>query len=259
MDESGHPHPNDFTTRPVLVTACFDAKYLKSVNTELFNLKRRVLNEHRPSFELKAKKLITPSTFRNRPEKRELVESFFDLLRNWNMIIFAQIIERPSTPPAVGSDFLPMQFRHQLYRVNRHMELYSPDDLAAIMFDGNGSQFGGLSVKFTNWLYRHAGGRSLTHLADSPFFVDSRITPGIQVADMAASVVRQYEERELFRGIPAGDGYSSAISRYYKILREKTVDVEAPQGDFTWYGFNRMPEADHYMGASGDSEDNSGE
>ena len=76
MDESGHPHPNDQTSRPVLVTACFDAKYLKSVKTELVNLRPRILNLDDPSFEMNAEKLITPSTFRNRPEKRELVESF---------------------------------------------------------------------------------------------------------------------------------------------------------------------------------------
>ena len=63
---------------------------------------------------------------------------------------------------------------------------------------------------------------------------------------MAASVIRQYEERELFRGSQPGDSYGSAINRYYKILKEKTRDLEAPSGGFTWYGFNRMPEREHY-------------
>ena len=132
-----------------------------------------------------------------------------------------------------------MQFRHQLYRVNRLLELHRPDELAAIMFDGDGSQFGGLAIRFSNWLYRSAGGQSLTRLADSPFFVDSKVTVGIQLADMVASVVRQYEERRLFHSIPGGDSFASAIARYYTIVEEKTVDLEAPQGDFTWYGFNR--------------------
>lgn len=124
------------------------------------------------------------------------------------MVIFAQIMERPTDPPTTSSDFLPMQFRQQLYRVNRYLELHRPDDLAAVMFDGDGSQFGGLAIRFSNWLYRAAGGQSLTHLADSPFFVDSRVTPGIQFADMVASVIRQYEERELFHGTPAGDSFA---------------------------------------------------
>ena len=247
MDESGHPHPNDQSTRPVLVTVCVDAGYLRTINTELFRLKRRILQREWFDFEMKAKKLITPGTFRNRPEKREFVESFFELLRNLDVVIFAQIMERPTQPPPTSKDFLPMQFRQQLYRVNRYLELHHTDTLAAIMFDGNGSQFGGLAVRFSNWLYRTVGGQSLTYLADSPFFVDSKVTPGIQLSDMVASIIRQYEERELFRGALAGDSFASAIARYYRIVKEKTLDLEAPQGDFTWYGFNRMPERDHYQ------------
>ena len=43
MDESGHPHPKDATTRPVLVSVCIDAQDLRAVCTELFKLKRRIL------------------------------------------------------------------------------------------------------------------------------------------------------------------------------------------------------------------------
>ena len=247
MDESGHPHPNDHSTRPVLVTVCLDASYLRTLNTETFRLKRRILRRDSFDFEMKAKKLITPGTFRNRPDKREFVESFFELLRNLDIVVFAQIMERPAEPPPMSNEFLPVQFRHQLYRVNRYLELHKPDDLAAVMFDGDGSQFGGLAIRFSNWLYRSVGGQSLSRLADSPFFVDSKVTPGIQVADMVASVIRQFEERELFHGLPEGDSFSSAIARFYKIAKEKTIDLEAPQGDFTWYGFNRMPEREHYQ------------
>lgn len=250
MDESGHPHPNDQSTRPVLVAVCLDVSYLRTINTEIYRLKSRILKRDSFDFEMKAKKLITPGTFRNRPEKREFVKSFFELLRSLDIVIFAEIMERPSSPPPTSYNFLPMQFRHLLYRVNRYLQLNKPDELAAIMFDGDGSHFGGLAIRFSNWLYRSDGGQSLTHLAESPFFVDSKVTPGIQVADMVASVIRQYEERELFNGIPAGDSYSSAIGRYYRIVREKTVDLESPQGDLTWYGFNRMPKRDHFQPSS---------
>ena len=255
MDESGHPHPNDGSHRPVLVSVCFDARHLKLLNTELFKLKNRILRRGSFEFEAKAKKLITPGTFRNRPEKHEFVESFFDLVRNLDVVIFAEIMERPTRPPAVHPDFLPMQFRHQLYRVNRLLELESNEELAAIMFDGNGTQFGGIAIRFSNWLYRSRGGQSLTHIANSPFFVDSKVTPGIQVADMAASVIRQYEERELFRGITSGDSYASSIVRYHRILQEKTRDLDSPQGeDFVWHGFNRMAEREHYVGEGAGTE-----
>ena len=31
MDESGHPHPKDASTRPVLVSVCIEDKNLRSV------------------------------------------------------------------------------------------------------------------------------------------------------------------------------------------------------------------------------------
>jgi len=118
--------------------------------------------------------------------------------------------------------------------------------LGAIFFDGDGSQYSHLSIRFSNWLYKSRGGQSLTSIVDSPFFVDSKLTSEIQIADMVASVIRLYEENELFRSTPIGDAFLSSISRYYNIIKEKTRDLEAPSGDFTWYGFERMPERLHY-------------
>lgn len=246
MDESGHPHPNDRASRPVLVSVCINAHELRVISIELFKLKRRILQRDQGDFEAKAKRLITRATFRNRPEKREFVESFFEMCRNLPLVIFAEIMERPQSPPPTDIGFLPMQFRHLLYRINRLLDLETERSLGAIFFDGDGSQYSKLSVRFSNWLYRSRGGQSLVNLVDSPFFVDSRFTSGIQIADMVASVLRIYEENELFRWAPTGDDFLSAISRYYSIIREKTKDLEAPAGDFIWYGFNRMPERLHY-------------
>ena len=92
MDESGHPHPNDSATRPVLVSVCIKDKDLRNVCTELFKLKRRILNKDNSDFEAKASQIINRSTFRNRPDKREFVESFFDKCRNLPILIFAIII-----------------------------------------------------------------------------------------------------------------------------------------------------------------------
>jgi len=253
MDESGHPHPNDPAVRPVLVSVCIRDKDLRSVCTELFKLKRRILQKDNDEFEAKASRLINRSTFRNRPEKREFVESFFDSCRNLPLMIFAVIMEKPHQPPPTNKEFLPMQFRHLLYRINRLIDLEMHGDFGAVFFDGDGSQYNCVSVRFNNWLYRSRGGQSLTNLVESPFFVDSKLTGGIQIADMVAGVIRIYEEQELFRGVPT-DAFLSAISSYYRILKDKTKDLEAPVGHFTWYGFERMPERLHYVPTESDEE-----
>lgn len=246
MDESGHPHPNDSATRPVLVSVCIKDKDLRQVCTELYKLKRRILQKDHSEFEAKANQIITRSTFRNRPEKKEFVESLFDACRNLPIIIFAVIMEKPHTVPPSDINFLPMQFRHLLYRINRLIDLEMSGEFGAIFFDGDGSQYNRLSVRFNNWLYRSRGGQSLTNLVESPFFVDSRLTSAIQIADMVAGVTRIYEENELYRGY-SSDSFLSSIARYYRIIRDKTINLEAPSGNFTWYGFEQMPERLHYI------------
>ena len=228
IDESGHPHPNDPSSRPVLASVCIDADQLKSLNTSLFQLKRDLLGKDQFEIEAKANSLINRGTFRRRPEKREFVESFFELLRNFPLTVFAIVMERPVSPPPVERNFLPMPFRYILQRINRLAEQDPNIDLAAVMFDGDGSQYNRISERFSNWLFRSNSGRSLTHLAESPFFVDSRFTPQIQVADMIAGVIRIYQENYLNQGVPSGDPFLSAISRYYKIVQQKTIDLNSP-------------------------------
>ena len=74
---------------------------------------------------------------------------------------------------------------------------------------------------------------------------------------MVASVVRLHHEQELHHGVPTGDAFLSAIHRYYSIAREKTVDLEMPDG-FVWYGFDRMAERLHYGPTEPDEEYPSG-
>jgi hypothetical protein len=63
----------------------------------------------------------------------------------------------------------------------------------------------------------------LCPINDAPSFVDSQTSAGIQIADLAASVIRQYEEADLYRSAPPiGDQYLFAIRRWYRIMEQKT-------------------------------------
>ena len=88
---------------------------------------------------------------------------------------------------------------------------------------------------------------------DAPYFVDSKITAGIQIADLMASVVRQFEENALFRGVPDGDPYLSAIGRFYRIIEGLSIDFETDEGRL--FGFYRMPERAHYTWAQALDDD----
>ena len=254
VDESGHPHPGDSTERPVLASVCVDARDLRDLNTRLFRLKNELLGKQQFDVEAKASQLLNRRTFRRIPEKREFVEALFDMLRNFPVTVFAVVMDKPHEHPPTDKDFLPIQFRQILYRVNRLVELEYPDDLAAVMFDGDGSQFNGLTERFSNWLFRTYAGQTAKYLADSPFFVDSRFTPGIQVADRVAGVIRVYQENRLHQHAPRGDAFLSAVARYYGIVERKSKDLSHPFREEPWYGIYFMPERMHYVRGSSAAE-----
>lgn len=100
-------------------------------------------------------------------------------------------------------------------------------------------------------LHRHGEGRALGKIVDAPYFVDSRFTVGIQLADLVAGTLRQYYESELYLR-PAPNAYLSAISRYHRIIREKSREIPDPAGTDTWHGIHLMSEGRHYFDRDGD-------
>lgn len=103
--------------------------------------------------------------------------------------------------------------------------------MATLLFDGAAGQLGGLSFKFGAYLYRSDEGRASVNITDTPFFGDSKASAGIHIADMIASVIRHYQEAELYRtNPPIGDAFLLAIRRYYRVIEQKTVDQTSHDG-----------------------------
>jgi hypothetical protein len=167
------------------------------------------------------------------------MEELFAGLVNLPFTVFAVVAERPGQAPDLSDGWLPNQFRHLVERVQFLAE--SHDEMATILFDGEALQRGDLVSKFNGFLYRSARGRSFSHITDAPYFVDSRHTVGMQIADLAASVFRLYEEDELFTVTAISDPFLLAIRRYRNMLASRTVDLTNADAN-TLYGIYRMPE-----------------
>ena len=226
LDESGHPHPNDPASRPVVVAVCVRDNDARMVAGRLHALKRDVLGKER--MEMKGARLITRPTFRRRPMEVAFVEELFDTLLNLPVTIFAVIMERPTSAPDKSANLLPNQYRYLTQRIQLLAEV--KNEMAVMLIDGSPSQVGGLSYKFESFLYRSEEGRACSNISEAPFFGDSRASAGVQVADMVASVVRLYEESQLFSGIPSGDAFLLAIRRFYRVIERKSVDQISHDG-----------------------------
>ena len=191
-------------------------------------MKRALLNRER--LELKGVALLNRHTYARKPEHVAFLEEFFSILSNLPITLFSVIMEGPFGYTEEPDDYLPNRFRYLVQRIELLAE--SSNEMATIMFDGTPNLYGGLGWKFNGFLFRSDEGRACTHITDAPAFVDSATSAGIQIADMAASVIRQHEQADLFRNPPsAGDPYLLAIRRWYRIVERMTrYDLISHQG-----------------------------
>lgn len=241
IDESGIAHPNNETLKPTVAAVCLPESCYRRIDRTLYSIKQRFLGN--PDKELKAKKLLRPYVFANLPDSRELVESVFDLIRGTDDIaVYASITERPARVPAFPEGHLPIQYKRLFERIQYHLEDYcKSDDMAVIIYDGDGKGGikGGLSKAINAFLFRSRDGATYQKIITTPFFVNSEITPGVQIADLIVGCIRLYEERDTNKKMIESQVFSSAINRFYKIIKSKTHDFDKEWAHIYGLGFIR--------------------
>jgi hypothetical protein len=244
IDESGHPRPGDPTTHPVILAACFKESDMGRLTRTMFAMRRSILGKTaltEAEEEGKAAKMLSRRSLLKSASKRAWAEAVFDHLRDFEAVTFAIVMERPTKVPYTGDDFLPTQFRWLLERIERFMEHDHPGHFAIPIFDGQDPTSNKNFTRcFTSYMARHKGGRAMQHIVPSPLFVDSSITPGIQIADIFAYVLRLDFEKKLSQTSIVSDPYLSTIKRFSSIVRQKTSDYARDDGAGTWYGITTM-------------------
>ena len=240
IDESGHPHENDPSTRPVVVAVCFEEGDSRYISGRIHAMKRDILGKE--NAELKGRSLINRPTYRRQPQSVAFAEEFFNALRNFPITIFAMIMEAPFESSGLNPPYLENRFRFLLQRIESLAE--EQRSFANIHFDGQPNLYGGLSGRFSSYLFRSSEGQSSDLITDTPAFVDSASSVGIQIADMCAYVVRIYQENRLFSETPpSGDSYLYAIRRWYGAIQNRTREFRGP---------NSEPRPGLYLMAQGD-------
>ncbi|MBI4631884.1 MAG: DUF3800 domain-containing protein [Chloroflexi bacterium] len=247
IDESGSIHPKDSNPISILFAVCMPERVHRGVSRQLYSIEKLILGNEMMR-ELKAADLLNRRTFARIEQKRELVERVFSVLASLEITTFAIIVPRPTRPLKLPKDYLPKPHAFLLQRINALAEKTNQE--AVLVYDGNGMNVQGMNMasSISNYIFRVAEFNNvLRRVVDTPLFVDSKVTPGIQLADLAASVVRQYEQNRLINGVPKGDVYLSAIERYYQIVHGKTMDDLLNDKGNPLYGFYKMQEAQLYL------------
>jgi hypothetical protein len=246
IDESGHPRPRDSVERPVILAVCIKESDTARLGRAIFGMERNLLGKmslDKAEQEGKATTFLNRRALTRHAAKREFAESFFELLRDFDLAVFAVVMERPDTDPYSGAGLLQAQYRWLLERIDRYMEDEHPKHMALPIFDAlDPKQTRTFSDCFGAFMARSQAGRAMQHVVPMPLFVDSALTPGIQIADRFAYVIRLYYEHSLSQTHGLSDPYFRTVQRYAQIVRSKTRDYEHEDG-YTHFGIATMDKA----------------
>jgi hypothetical protein len=72
---------------------------------------------------------------------------------------------------------------------------------------------------FNNFLFRANKGIDLENIVEMPIFADSEMTQGIQVADIAAGIIRHYYDKHITDD-NRESGFHRKISEYYQLVEK---------------------------------------
>ncbi|GAB4498670.1 MAG: hypothetical protein OHK0052_12380 [Anaerolineales bacterium] len=241
IDESGSIHLKDSNPFSVLLAVCMPERVHRGVSRQLYSIQNMILGD--ANRELKAVDLINRRTFVRVHHKKDLIDKIFQALSSLDVAIFAVIVPRPAHPLNLPENYLPKPHTFLLQRINAWAERNNQE--AILIYDGNGMNVQGINMALSirNYIFRVAEYNNiLRRLVDTPLFVDSKITPGIQLADLSASIVRQYEQFAN-SDTSKNDPYFLDIQRYYRIIRSKTIDGLLSDHGKPLFGFYRMQES----------------
>jgi len=255
IDESGIPHPSDPCPTWALAAVCFPKESSRRLAGVIHGLKMKHFgkppNAGDPPVEIKAHALLNGRRYKQAAlghakalRGANLVESVFDVIQKTKEIaVFGVTGERPTLPPRTPPGLLPLHYLFLLQRIYRHAVELGEETMAVVVFDEKDPDVDAkLSHAFAHFLFSVPEGQAMKNVLETAFFVSSKITFGVQLADLAASCLRQSLGLSIdgqFGGFTP-DPFISAIRRFDAILRSKTTDFNDPvRGSLP--GIYRMP------------------
>jgi hypothetical protein len=105
-----------------------------------------------------------------------------------------------------------------------------PNDFASFFFDGIDHKTNQkIAISFSNFMHKHRWGQGYRQILTTPFFCDSEVTPGIQMADVLAYCVNERMK-----------GRRGYIDAYYQQFRELSWTHVNEDEDLVLNGFQKI-------------------
>ena len=192
VDESEWPRPKDPDGFTVWGCIAIHPKRSRDFSRQIYELERKFWKISEPyKFEIKGR-LLLKKNFMTSPKKQEFCDELLSLCKLTEVKAFAYGL-RNSDALSSGDLEEPVVYRaysRLLERVNAMMSEDHQDDMAIVALDSQDEQTDTARARaFGNYLYGNPLGRQLSYIVETPFFVNSKATLGIQLADLVAYVL----------------------------------------------------------------------
>lgn len=232
VDESEWPKPSTPGGYTVWAAVALQPQLSKSFSREIFNLERKFWRINEPhEFEIKGRMLLNKRALTS-PKKIEFVEEVLSICKRYELLAFVIAMRQVGEPMLKGfsqeESRIFKVYHYLLERVEAMMGENYPEDMAIVLLDSSDKETDKRrAITFGNFLYGHEEGKSMQRIVDTPFFVSSTLTPGIQIADLFAYAMAQ---QNLGRK-------EAKLKEFYERIRELEwrsirVDIDYPLRGF---------------------------
>ena len=195
IDVSGNPYGKENKSPWIAAhVMCIRKRAIYDLTATLHRLKRDILGNE--SIELKSTNLVNKSTLTHTHlDKYKFLQNVMDHCIIHEDCKHATVIFKNSGNNKMSDkNRLPRHYVDLLWRIEAIARDYDSSETETIVISDDTAPRTdkNLALAFNNYLYRSLGGDQLTKILPIPIFSDSATTAGIQLADIAAGIMRNY-------------------------------------------------------------------
>ena len=198
IDESGTPESSDPSSRFFVVCAtAFHNSHWPSLYGRIEGLKKQFFPKTfiRHESEIKGADLISKNSIKVRL-KRDFVHQILNIHSKFGLPIFAVVIDKQKSRRPCGFSWLyPICIQYLQIAIHSFLEDQGGEHSGVLILDEINTKRSLMHAKeHLNYRFGNQNGRKLTRIIETLFFVNSLYSPGIQIADLYASIIRKREE-----------------------------------------------------------------
>ena len=203
VDESEWPHPKAPDGYTVWGAVAIHPSKSKNFVREIFNLEKKFWKVDEPyQFEMKGRELLNARAMTS-PKKCEFCEEVISLCKLSGIKVFAIGLRNTNNEALKGltEPIIYKAYSLLLERVEGMMtEEYQSESAIIALDSADEATDTKRAVAFGNYLYGTETGKKAVHVVETPFFVSSKATIGIQIADLVAyAMAQQYQHSPHFK------------------------------------------------------------